>query len=80
MQLVNGQVVSANAYMLVYRAVGFEEPPAVAETSSLPDELQMAVASAATDFAELCNTYERQRQELKEQARERSGSLLGRNC
>jgi hypothetical protein len=55
--------------MLVYRAVGFREPLAVAEPSALADELQAAVSAAVTAFEEQCVVYQRQRQELKEQAR-----------
>ncbi|GIL43949.1 hypothetical protein Vafri_1528 [Volvox africanus] len=70
-----GQVVSANAYMLVYRAVGFEEPPVMADASCLSDELQ-AAASAATDtYAEQCEVFQRQRQAIKEQVEGRKQAV-----
>ncbi|EFJ43553.1 flagellar-specific protein Ssa14 [Volvox carteri f. nagariensis] len=60
-------VVSANAYMLVYRAVDLVEPAVVSETSALPEDLRRTVAATAAEFAERCEAYQRQRQALKEQ-------------
>ncbi|GFR39860.1 hypothetical protein Agub_g358, partial [Astrephomene gubernaculifera] len=65
-------IVSANAYMLVYRAVGFVEPPAVAQVSDLlVPELRDAVSELAAAFMEQCDVYVRQRQALKDQVEAR---------
>ncbi|GLI70002.1 hypothetical protein VaNZ11_014736, partial [Volvox africanus] len=71
----NGQVVSANAYMLVYRAVGFEEPPVMADASCLTDELQAAASAAMDTYAEQCEVFQRKRQAIKEQVEGRQQAV-----
>ncbi|KAG2495617.1 hypothetical protein HYH03_006217 [Edaphochlamys debaryana] len=69
------QIVSSNAYMLVYRAVGFQEPPPPAGPEQLPGEPAAQVAAGAAAFAEACETYERQCAALMEQVESRRRSV-----
>lgn len=63
----SGSLVSANAYMLVYRAVGLQEPPPARTVEELPAALQAAVAEVAAAYADECDVYQRQRDALKTQ-------------
>ncbi|KAG2444722.1 hypothetical protein HXX76_001466 [Chlamydomonas incerta] len=71
----SGSLVSSNAYMLVYRAVGLQEPPPALDVQELPPALQAAVAEAAAAYADECDVYQRQRDALKAQVEERRRSV-----
>ncbi|KAG2448999.1 hypothetical protein HYH02_005753 [Chlamydomonas schloesseri] len=71
----SGSLVSANAYMLVYRAVGLQEPAPAGAAEELPAALQDAVAEAAAAYAGECDVYQRQRDALKAQVEERRRSV-----
>lgn len=60
-------LVSSNAYMLVYRAVGYGEAAALSEVGALPAELQAVVSEQAAAFMDTCDTYERQSKAMEAQ-------------
>ncbi len=72
-------LVSSNAYMLVYRAVGYGEAAALSEVGDLPAELQAVVSEQAAAFMDTCDTHERQRKAMEAQVGWEPSSALSCN-
>lgn len=69
------EIISGNAYMLVYRQRGWEEEPEAATIASsadpavLPADLQAKVAASLASFRQSCAEYESRKAAEQEKAR-----------
>ena len=62
--LAPGQIASSNAYMLLYRQRGFQEPPAPVGPDQLPEPSRQEVAALHSRVAEACTHYEQHSQQV----------------